>query len=144
MISSCESKVKLNKQILLNYFLIVISLVILGALFLWAPVCDGLLELADGRLVHMKCFYTSQSASLLAILMLTQAITSLITKKPNPIIVIALGVMIIVLTYQSFLGIGICLKETMACHTSASWLRISGALVIIIGIASLFIKTKKL
>lgn len=120
--------------------LVVISLLILGAMYIWAPVCDGLLELANGNKVHMKCFYTAQATTVLVILLLVLAISSLITKKTNPVMIIALGIMLIILTYQSFLGIGICMKETMACHDTAPWIRGGGILTILIGIAAFFTK----
>lgn len=54
--------------------------------------------------------------------------------------IITLGIMFIAVTYQSLIGIGICVKDTMACHATAPWLRGGGILIILIGIASFFKK----
>lgn len=126
----------------LNYGLLVIAVIILGAIYVWAPVCDGSLELTNGNLVHMKCFHTAQGATLITILLLVQTIYSLITKKNNSIMVIALGVMLIAITFESPIGIGIC-KKAMACHDTAFWLRTGGSVTIALGILAAFNKNKE-
>lgn len=132
----------MKSQRILMFGLLIVSLLILGAILLWAPVCDGLLELANGQMVHMKCFYTKQAVALISILIGIQAIASVITKKTNPIMIIGLGVTLIILTYQSFLGIGICMNKAMACHDTALWIRGGGILTIVLGLAA-FIKKNK-
>lgn len=132
---------KKDIQKILMFVLMAISFLILGALYLWAPVCEGLLELANGTMVHMKCFYTSQATTVLVFLLLVLAITSLLTQRTDGIMIIALGIMLIVSTYQSFLGIGICAKETMDCHNTALWIRSGGVLTILIGFV-LFLKNQ--
>lgn len=132
-----------NIQRILTFGLLAIALCILGALYVWAPVCNGLLELATGNMVHMKCFYMSQATTALVFLLLVLAITSLITRRTNSIMIIALGIMLIITTYQFFLGIGICAKETMDCHNTALWIRTGGVLTILIGIGSFFSKSKQ-
>ncbi|AGA68282.1 hypothetical protein Desdi_0755 [Desulfitobacterium dichloroeliminans LMG P-21439] len=129
-------------QSILMWGLMAVALLVLGALYIWVPVCDGLLELANGNLVHMKCFYTSQATSVLAVLVLVAAISALITKQTHAPIIIAIGILLIVITYQSFLGIGICMKETMACHQTAFWIRGGGVLTILLGILACFKKQK--
>lgn len=133
---------KKNIQEILMYCLIALSLIILGAIYIWAPVCDGLLELADGRMVHMRCFYTAQAATIIAILVLVQAITTLVTKKSNPVMIIALGIMLIAVTYESVIGIGIC-KKVMACHDTAFWLRGGGLITIVIGAINFYKKPQQ-
>lgn len=134
----------MNKDIhkILMYCLGGLALVILGAIHVWAPVCDGFLELGDGRYVPMRCLYTAKAASVLAILVLIQAITSIVTKKNNPVMLIALGIMMISLTYESVIGIGIC-KKVMACHDTAFWVRGGAFLTIVIAIVPIFLKPTK-
>jgi len=105
----------MNKDIhkILMYCLGGLALVILGAIHVWAPVCDGFLELSDGRYVPMRCLYTAKAVSVLAILVLIQAVTSLATNKKNPILIVALGIMLIALTYESVIGIGVWLWHAM-------------------------------
>ncbi|MEL1135783.1 DUF4418 family protein [Desulfitobacterium sp. THU1] len=130
-------------QSMLMWGLIAVALLVLGALYIWSPVCEGLLELANGNLVHMKCFYTGQATTVLAVLLLVAAISAVITKQAHAPIIIAIGIFFIVMTYQSFLGIGICLKETMACHQTAFWIRGGGVLTILLGILACFKKQKE-
>lgn len=130
---------------LLMMGLIAVSLMMLGAIYIWAPVCDGLLKLATGNMVHMKCFYTAQAGTILAILLLVLSIAALAAKKYTVItsvMVIVLGIMIIAVTYESLIGIGVC-KKVMACHQTAFWLRIGGGLAILIGIGSMFKKRQE-
>ena len=118
-----------------------VALVILGAVYIWAPVCSGLLELADGRLIPMRCLYTAKAATILALLLLVQVISSVVGKRDNPFMVIALGIMFVAITFESFMGIGIC-RRVMECHDTAFWLRAGGAVVIIVGLLTL-IKPKQ-
>lgn len=109
------------------------SLLILGALFKWAPVCSGLLTLQNGSMVHMKCFYTGQASIVLAVLLLVTALVAFLSKTDHNKIqglVVLIGIMLIANTYESVIGIGICKKAEMACNTTALWIKAGGALAI--------------
>lgn len=109
------------------------SLIVLGAVFIWAPVCDGLLELKNGNMVHMKCFYTGQASVVLAIVLLITAIIAYLSKTDHrkvQWIVFVLGIMLIANTIDSTIGIGIC-KKVMACHDTAVWIKCGGFIAII-------------
>ncbi|MEN6327735.1 MAG: DUF4418 family protein [Syntrophomonas sp.] len=120
---------------------LVASLLALGAVFKWAPVCGGLLTLQNGNMVHMKCFYTGQASAVLAMLLLITALVAFLSKTDHNKIqwlVVLIGIMLIVNTYESAIGIGICKKAEMACNTTALWIRISGALAIGGGLLDIF------
>ncbi len=122
------------------------SLLVLGSVFIWAPVCDGLLALANGNMVHMKCFYTGQVSIVLAIILLVTAIAAFFSKTDhNKIqwVIIIIGIMLIANTFESMIGIGICKKTTMACNTTAVWLRGSGILAIVSGLCDVFVNSSK-
>lgn len=122
------------------------SIIILGAVLFWAPVCDGLLKLENGNMVHMKCFYTGQSSILLAILLFITAIIAYMSKtdhKKIQWIIILIGIMLIVNTFESTIGIGICKKITMSCHTTAKWIRLSGAISIVAGLVDIVVNSNK-
>ncbi|MDD3270249.1 MAG: DUF4418 family protein [Syntrophomonadaceae bacterium] len=109
------------------------SLLVLGAVFIWAPVCDGLLELKNGNMVHMKCFYTGQASVALAIVLFVTAIIAYLSKidhRKVQWIVFLLGIMLISNTIDSVIGIGIC-KKVMACHDTAVWIKCSGIIAIL-------------
>lgn len=111
-----------------------LSLIILGAIFIWAPVCDGLLKLENGNMVHMKCFYTGQASVILSVLLLASAIAAYMSKNDHKkvhFIVALIGIMLFANTFTSSIGIGICKMDTMACHTTASWIRIGGILAVL-------------
>jgi len=130
---------KKNIHKILLFSSIAVSLLMLGAIYIWAPVCDGFLELANGNMVHMKCFYTAQAATILVFLLLILILTFLIFNNINSVMIIALGIMLFILTYESILGIGVC-KKVMACHQTVFWLRSGSALTILIGIATIYYK----
>lgn len=132
---------KLNLQKSSAIILVVVSLVILGAIFAFAPVCDKLIELKSGNMTHMKCFYTGKTAVILSILLLIAAISSFFTKGSQWVI-IAIGIFLIVLTFDSPVGIGLCKNTSMACHSTAIWIRGTGATSIICGILMCFSKTE--
>jgi hypothetical protein len=122
------------------------SLLVLGSVFIWAPVCDGLLTLQNGTMVHMKCFYTSQASVVLAlILMVTAGVAFFSNTDHNKIqwVIILIGVMLIANTYSSTVGIGICKKTMMICHVTAAWLRLSGVLAIVSGLLDIFANSSK-
>lgn len=120
------SKIVLGLQLLA-------ALLLIGAVYSWAPVCDGLLELKNGNMVHMKCFYTAQASVALAIIMLIAAIMAYLSKTDHRKvqgIVFIIGVMLIANTMDSAIGIGIC-KKVMACHDTAVWIKSAGFIAIL-------------
>lgn len=122
------------------------SLLVLGSVFIWAPVCDGLLTLASGTLVHMKCFYTAQASIALALILMITAIAAYFSKTDhNKIqwVVIIIGIMLISNTFESTIGIGVCKKSTMACISTAVWLRASGFLAVASGLLDIFVNRNK-
>lgn len=124
---------------------ILISLIIIGAIYIWSPVCDGLLTLQNGNMVHMKCFYTGQSSVLLSILLFISAITAYLSKydhKKVHFIIALIGIMLFANTFTSAIGIGICKMNTMACHSTASWIRIGGILAVLISFLDIFYNNK--
>lgn len=116
-----------------------IALVVLGAIYIWAPVCDQLLQLVNGNMVHMKCFYTAYAATYLAILLFACAVISLVTKNETAIVSLIIGIMLITITNDT-IGIGVCKKSTMSCIQTATWLRGCGVVTVIASVGQLFIK----
>jgi hypothetical protein len=115
------------------------ALVVLGAIYIWAPVCDQFLQLANGNMTHMRCFYTAHAATYLAILLLVSSVVSLATKNKTAIISLIIGIMLITITNDT-IGIGVCKKSTMSCIQTAVWLKGCGIVTIIAGAGQLFIK----
>lgn len=118
------------------------ALVALGAIYIWAPVCEQLIPLANGNMTHMRCFYTAQAATYLAILLLACSVVSLATKNGTTaiaVISLIIGIMLITITMDN-IGLGVCKKSTMSCIQTAVWLKGCGIVTIIAGGAQLFIK----
>jgi len=117
------------------------ALLILGAVFLWAPVCTALLTLQNGSMVHMKCFYTGQTSVLLSLILLAAAIAAFLSKKDHHKIqwvIILIGILLIASTSESVIGIGICKKAEMACNATAFWIKTGGGLAIVGGLIYIF------
>ncbi len=131
----------MNKKLLMTMQVVcgLAALVVLGAIYIWAPVCDQLLQLANGNMVHMRCFYTAIAATYLAILLLVCAVIGLATKNETAIISLIIGIMLITINYDA-IGIGVCKKSTMSCIQTAVWLKGCGVVTIIASAVQLFIK----
>lgn len=126
------------------------ALLVFGAVFIWAPVCKGLLTLANGNMAHMKCFYTGQASIVLALILLIAAIIAYFSKTDhNKVqwVIIAIGIILIANTFESMIGIGIgigiCKNTAMACNATAVWLRSSGVLALASGLADIFANNNK-
>lgn len=133
---------KTNLSKIVTIILALVSLLMLGAIFIWAPACDSLLELKNGNMTNMKCFYTGKAAAALSIVLLVTCISAFFSKGSQWTIII-IGILLIALTYTSFIGIGICKMDTMMCHTTALWIRVGGILTILGGTFMLFNKNTK-
>ena len=128
--------------IILNLTPMILSLVILGAILLWAPVCQGRLVLANGMETHMKCFYMSRAGILIALILLVVSLENLIMNRKAVFSYLVIGIALLILPGASCLGIGVCIKEIMVCRTTAVWLQGGGILTIISGIASFLSRGK--
>lgn len=125
-----------------NLIPLIMSLLIIGAVLIWAPVCDGMLELASGNEVHMKCFYTSQASIIVAIILFVISAKNLFLKRNEIIAYLAIGILLFLLPITSPIGIGVCVKETMSCQTTAVWLKVIGAVVALSGFLTIFSKSE--
>ncbi|AFS79004.1 hypothetical protein Curi_c20000 [Gottschalkia acidurici 9a] len=121
----------------LNGILVLVGFIVISAILIWSPVCEKMIELANGNMTHMRCFYTGQASILLSIVLIVAGIESLFMNTRKPWTFIAIGILFLVVTSDSVLGIGLCIKETMPCHSTAVWIRGGGILTIICGLLSL-------
>jgi len=122
------------------------SVLVLGAVFVWAPICSGLLVLQNGTMVHMKCFYTGQAFIALALIMIVTALAAYLSKTDHrkiQWIIVLVGILLIANTYESTIGIGICKKTTMECHITAIWLRAGGVLAVLGGLVDILFNSSK-
>lgn len=125
--------------------LIFSGLILLGALYFFAPVCsDKVLlfnKMGDEVLKPMACAHTSQAAEILAYILIALGIDALFHAKIR-LSAIAVGVILFLIpsNHNSMpCAIGIC-HMPMRCHTTAIWIRAVGALSILAGCLNLFIK----
>ncbi len=126
--------------------LIISAFLLIGAVYLWAPVCSKFLELNTGKFIHMKCYYTSVASVLMAIIMLGLAVESFITKKKSFIVPIIMGILLMIMIKDTPLSLGVCKMKTMSCQETKIWITISGIISILSGISgwSLMRKDKPL
>ena len=57
-----------NLQLLAPIAALICAAIVCGAVLLWAPVCSGTLELANGNMVPMRCAYTAKIALMLVVM----------------------------------------------------------------------------
>lgn len=118
---------------------VLIALVVLGAKFIWAPVCSGRLTLANGLVTPMKCYYTGQLVMVLGIILLFTSLMALVANKDYSkfqFLVMIIGVLLLLAPTSAL--IGICAKTGMACHHTAAWVRGCGAVAILTALLGLW------
>ena len=79
-----------NVKLIVPIISLVCAAVVCGAVLLWAPVCAGTLELANGNMVPMRCAYTAKVAVLLALVLAAVAVAALVTKRPMTVALVLL------------------------------------------------------
>ena len=129
------------KKNLLHIFLIGLASLIILSLLIFVPVCDKLVELANGNTTFMKCHYTSRAAILLSAILIFLSLESIVKKTFNPLTIIAIALGLILVTIDG-LGIGLCKNSEMACHISKNWIRVPAVLIILSALGLAF-KNKK-
>lgn len=97
------------------------ALCVLGAVRLWAPVCDRLLDLANGNQLPMKCHWAGQAAIAVAVIILVTALMALLAKKEYKgfMVVNAVAGILLLLVFTSL--IGVCASKTMRCNVTKVW-----------------------
>lgn len=110
--------------------------------FQLAPVCQKLLELKTGKMVHMRCHYTGQAEVFLGVTIAIISLMYLFSKFSNVqkylgAVLAVLGIVVIFLPTN--FGIGVCMSP-MECHTTAKVLYVLGGLLVIDGLMAFFQK----
>ena len=124
-----------NLSLLAPIAALVCAVVICGAVLLWTPVCAGMLELANGNMVPMRCTYTAKVELLLALILAAVAVAALVTKRPMTVALVLLSVAIVLMTFDTPLSIGVCKSADMACQATAVWLRVAGGVSAVAALA---------
>lgn len=124
-----------NLQLLAPIAALICAAIVCGAVLLWAPVCSGTLELANGNMVPMRCAYTAKIALMLAVILAAVAVVALVTKRPMTVALVLLSLAIVLLTFDTPLSIGVCKSADMACQSTALWLRIAGGISTVAALA---------
>lgn len=112
-----------------------------GGLFLY-PVCSRTLELANGNMTHMQCYYMGKVGGILLICICSHIIDSLVFKAPNRLVSFSLGVLMLLITISSPIFDGPCANLAMACHQTAYCFRASGILYLLSECMSIIMKEK--
>ncbi len=130
---------KSNTQKVVAFVQAVAALVVVGATRFWAPVCQGKLELATGKKVAMKCFYTDRVSMIIAGLIILAAVLIFISKhevKKLYFITLVLGVLLF-LTYTHI--IGVCMNPEMPCNITALWGKAAAVAVSVMSLIGIFV-----
>ena len=125
----------MNSQKLSGAVSCLAAILILAADKIFAPVCKGTMELANGGECMMRCHYYGITLFLFGLLLLAESVLLFFGthdfKLPVVIIITAVS--------NTSIGIGICAKAGMMCHKTALWGRIGAVLAIIGAGISLFV-----
>lgn len=101
-----------------------IALAVMGAVRIWAPVCQKMLTLQSGKEVHMKCFYTDRASMGFAAILLVCALILALAKKDFRIIQVISFVTALILFLTATKVIGVCMNPEMPCNQTQTWLKI--------------------
>ena len=122
------------------------------AFFMWlvvskiAPVCAGMLELASGKQVHMKCYYASVVFVFFAVALLINAVLAMVVKPSvvSGVMTVMLAALVFV-TLNDSIGIGICANPDMACQMTAPYVKVCATVEAICGLiySSIALKEKE-
>ena len=130
----------MNSQKLSGAVSCLAAILILAADKIFAPVCKGTMELANGGECMMRCHYYGITLFLFGLLLLAESVLLFFGTHDFklPVVIIITAVLILLLSNTS-IGIGICAKAGMMCHKTALWGRIGAVLAIIGAGISLFV-----
>ena len=132
-----------KKSLILSGVEFVHALILVLAVKVFVPVCNGMVKTAAGKEIPMKCHYTSQILVLLGVLLMINAIVHAIKKESftNGIILIAVSI-IVILVLNPNLGVGICKSPEMACNLTAPIVKVIGGIGVVLGIISAYLGSK--
>lgn len=118
------------------------AILAIGAASIWAPPCNGALELANGNMVPMKCAYAAKAGIVLAALI---AICSALSfaKKDMLFAVAAISLALSFIVMQLPGTIGVCKSDGMACHTTAAWFISCGGISFVSSIVGIVLNPKR-
>lgn len=133
----------MKKTHYVSILLVLSSICALVGLYVLAPVCTKLVELASGNMTYMKCHYTSQVATIIAIIIFIVGVERMFNSNNFKFLIISLGLLMIIITLKVPFVPGVCKLNTMACNSTILWIRISGVISIIAGIMDIAIKQNK-
>ncbi len=115
------------------------SVILLGAVKIWAPVCSGLLDLCSGMQTHMKCWFSGQAETCFIVLLIVMAIAAMMMEKqPRKLMELVIIVTCIIMFVIVGPVIGVCAKAGMACGKTAKWIKIMVAVIGVLGVVELF------
>lgn len=122
---------------LLPILIIICGMIAIIAPLTFAGPCKGLLELKNGMAVPMKCIWSARVIIIFGVLFCINGLMLLFNKRG--VLYKFYGIQIIALTIAFLLiptssGIGICGKEMSACNFMSYVERITGILLLIIGL----------
>ena len=116
------------------------GMVVLGAVFVWAPPCSEGIETAMGNIVPMRCTWTAHAGALLGIVITVVAMGALAFEHPvdGPLCIalVALSAALFAISFESPVTIGVCTSDGMACAATALWLRGCGLVALVSSVAA--------
>ena len=121
----------MNSQKLSGAVSCLAAILILAADKIFAPVCKGTMELANGGECMMRCHYYGITLFLFGLLLLAESVLLFFGTHDFKLPVVIIS--------NTSIGIGICAKAGMMCHKTALWGRIGAVLAIIGAGISLFV-----
>lgn len=130
---------KTNSSKIIAGIQLLVAFCVVGVLRFWAPVCNQMLTLENGRTVHMKCFYTDRAAMMISIILIVCALILIFSKKDVRAVQIVSFItsLLLFLTFSKI--IGVCMNSEMPCNLTSLWVKGLAILSMILSAVDLFV-----
>lgn len=136
----------MKKSSIFGIITLVLGILLILVVQLILPVCDKMLELANGNAVPMVCHYTGLFATITGVLIIFSGALSIFFRKAQASIVLGLQsaalALVTILISTSF--VGVCKNATMPCHMGTQpGIIVVCALIIVFSAVQVFTAIKK-
>ena len=136
----------MKKSNIFGIITLVLGILLILVVQVILPVCDKMLELANGNAVPMACHYTEIFTTAAGVLIIFSGVLSIFFRKAQTSIVLGLQsaalALVTILISTSF--VGVCKNATMPCHMGTQpVIIVVCALIIVFSAVQVFTAIKK-
>ncbi len=119
----------------------------IGAVKIWAPVCQKQLELfwksGDVKFTNMKCYYTERVVIYLSVILIVMMIIAIIENTKPVVVPSIIAFFMYISTTKGNLGIGMCKTGIgMQCEGTRTWIYGVAVAILVSALINFFMKKR--